>query len=215
MLAEYDIGKESYANLHFAVEGKVILSFSEKLFAYDIIKNETRVLWDAEKNGFDLLKTNVWYYGGNLYFSAITKTLEDVIPTDGSVTDSMIPVNSEYLLTLNMKTKKSSLLVKEPITCFYITEDEIIYMPKVHRTVEIRGQIMPHYNDKIISCDHDGKNPREIFSGLDFWAYTIYRYRDGKIYVSDGYAETFKQSIIEIDTTTGKASVYEGWSLDE
>ena len=96
-----------------------------------------------------------------------------------------------------------------------MTEDEIIYMPTVYRTIKIGCEILPHYNDKIISCDLDGKNPREIFSGLDVWAYSIYRYKDGKLYVSDGYAANIKYSIIEIDTNTGKASVYKGWNFDD
>ena len=215
ILAEYDVGNVFFADLHFVVENKVILSFSEKIVAYDIVKDKTQILWDAEQNGFDLLKNNIWYYGGNLYFSAISETREDNIPTDEALTDSMIPVNSTYLLTLNMKTKKSSLLFSEPINCFYMTEDEIIYMPTVYRTIKIGCEILPHYNDKIISRDLDGKNPREIFSGLDVWAYSIYRYKDGKLYVSDGYAANIKYSIIEIDTNTGKASVYKGWNFDD
>lgn len=215
ILAEYAVGNVMYADLHFVVENKVILSFSEKIFAYDVDKNKTQILWDAEQNGFDLLNNNIWYYGGNLYFSAISETREDNIPTNEGMTETMIPVNSTYLLTLNMKTKKSSLLFSEPINCFYMTEDEIIYMPTVYRTIKIGCEILPHYNDKIISCDLDGKNPREIFSGLDVWAYSIYRYKDGKLYVSDGYAANIKYSIIEIDTNTGKASVYKGWNFDD
>ena len=114
-----------------------------------------------------------------------------------------------------MKTKKSRLLLEEPINCYYMTADEIIYMPKVHRTIEIGGKIMPLYNDKIMSCDFDGNNKREIFSGLDVWAYTIYRVKDGKIYVDNGYAETNKVSKIEIDTNTGTTSVYKDWSYGD
>ena len=211
ILAEYAVGNVMYADLHFVVENKVILSFNDKIFAYDVDKNKTQILWDAEKNGFDSLMNNIWYYDGNLYFSAISETRENNIPTEEGMTETMIPVNSDYLLTLNMKTKRSHLLVEEPINCFYMTADEIIYMPTVYRTIEIGCEILPHYNDKIISCDLDGKNPCEIFSGLDVWAYSIYRYKDGKIYVSDGYAATAKQSIIEIDTTTGTTSVFSGW----
>lgn len=211
ILAEYAVGNVMYAALHFVVENKVILSFNDKIFAYDVDKNKTQILWDAEQNGFDLLKNNIWYYDGNLYFSAISETRENNIPTEEGMTETMIPVNSDYLLTLNMKTKRSHLLVEEPINCFYMTADEIIYMPTVYRTIEIGCEILPHYNDKIISCDLDGKNPREIFSGLDVWAYSIYRYKDGKLYVSDGYAATEKQSIIEIDTNTGTTSVFSGW----
>ena len=39
--------------------------------------------------------------------------------------------------------------------------------------------------------------------------------RDGKLYVSDGYAANITYSIIEIDTNTGKASVYKGWNFDD
>jgi hypothetical protein len=215
ILAEYNPRNTMYAELHFVVENKVILSLTDKILAYDIDKNETLTLFDAEKNGFEMVKADIWYYGGNLYFEAISKTREDNIPTDDDVTEDMIPVNSSYLLTFNMKTKKSRLLLEEPINCYYMTADEIIYMPTVYRTIEIGCEILPHYNDKIISCDLDGKNPREIFSGLDVWAYSIYRYKDGKLYVSDGYAATQKQSIIEIDTNTGTTFVYEGWTYGD
>ena len=58
-------------------------------------------------------------------------------------------------------------------------------------------------------------NKREIFSGLDFWAYTIYRVKDGKIYVDNAYAETHKVSKVEIDTNTGTTSVYKDWYYGE
>ena len=210
ILAEYDPGNAMYANLHFVVEKKVILSLTDKILAYDIDKNETLTLFDSEKNGFDMVTADIWYYGGNLYFEAISKTRESNIPTDDDVTDDMIPVNSSYLLTFNMKTKKSRLLLEEPINCYYMTADEIIYMPKVHRTIEIGGKIMPLYNDKIFACDLDGKNSREIFSGLEIWAYSILAIKDEKIYVHDGYAETAKASIKEIDINTGEVGIYRG-----
>ena len=101
-------------------------------------------------------------------------------------------------------------MFEEPINCFYMTEDEIIYMPKVHNVTEIRGKLMPLYSDKIFACDLDGKNSREIFSGLDIWAYFILAIKDEKIYVNDGYAETVKESIKEIDINTGEVGIYRG-----
>ncbi len=40
ILTEYDVGNFVYVNLHFVVENKVILSFSDQIFAYDIEKKK-------------------------------------------------------------------------------------------------------------------------------------------------------------------------------
>jgi len=210
ILAEYDLGNVTSASLHFVVENKVILSLSKKIFAYDLDKNETITLFDAEKNGFDIIVSDIWYYSGNLYFSALSETRENNIPTAENFPEDVTPVNSRYLIRLNIKTKKFSLMFEEPINCFYMTENEIIYMPKVNNVTEIGGKLMPLYSDKIFACDLDGKNSREIFSGLEIWAYSILAIKDEKIYVNDGYAETVKASIKEIDINTGEVGIYRG-----
>ena len=194
----------------FASGNKVFLRTSKKISVYSTDKNKIQTLWDAEENGFYCIYGDIWYYGGNLYFLASSETPKSDIPTDERYSEVEVPMSYSYLISLNIKTKKSSVLLDMPINCFYMTENEIIYIPMVHAVTEIGGKLMPFFNDRICASDLDGSNPREIFSDLDVWAIVILEYNNGKIYVSDGYAETEKVSTWVIDINTGEVGIYRG-----
>lgn len=205
VIAEYENFTASNS-LCFVADGIAVFCEYNRIYACNIDTGVTENLWIPSSEGYDIVNTNVTYYNGLIYFTASAEAREELVPEDPDYYANMTTTSS-YLLSLNPKTKKATLITKEPINSYYIEDDRIYYIPKALGTIQIGDRIMPRFSaNEVYSFDLNGRNKEKVCSFDGIFEYDILYMNDSIICVQDYYGETFSTSYCVIDRLTGEVT---------
>jgi outer membrane protein assembly factor BamB len=179
---------------------------AENISVCDVATGKTEILWTAESRGYDVVNSNLSYYDGLIYFTALSAAREELVPEDPDYYANMT-TTSTYLFSLDPKTKKSTLITEEPINSYYIEDDRIYYIPKALGTIQFGDRIMPRFSaNEVYSFDLNGRNKEKVCSFDGIFVYDILYMNDSIICVQDYYGENFSTSYCVIDRLTGEVT---------
>ncbi len=206
VIAEYENFTASNS-LCFVSDGIAVFCESNRIYACDIDTGGTETLWVPSSEGYDIVNTNIAYYNGLIYFTASAQAREELVPEDPEFFSESTSTVSSYLISLNPKNKKATLLTKEPINSFYIADGRIYYIPKALGTIQLGDRIIMRLSAKeVYSFDLKGRNKEKVCSFDGIFVYDILYINDDVICVQDYYGETFTTSYCVIDRHTGEVT---------
>jgi hypothetical protein len=183
-LAEYTSGSE---HIVCVAGDTVITSNGSKISSYDVSKKKKSELFNAEKSGFRLLLAErSYYYDGKLYFKA-EKDMPSILEADeGFKEDWKTP--DDYLIALDIKSKKWEKVFDFPVSLFCVTEDRIYYVKKKYRLIPLK-EFALSINDVFIAYVDSSICSQPIGGGEESVNYTnenisineIFSIKDGKM----------------------------------
>ena len=183
VLAEY---KGVYDRIVLVEGDTVITSDESSLYAFDISKKKRTELFNAKNNGFRLILTErSYYYDGKLYFLA-EKDMPSILEADeGFKEDWKTP--DDYLIALDIKSKKWEKVFDFPVSLFCVTEDGIFYVKKKYRllltsnfALSIHDVLTVYGDSSICSQPIGGGEEQVLYTNEKISFNEIFTVKDGK-----------------------------------
>ncbi|MBO5702184.1 MAG: DUF5050 domain-containing protein, partial [Clostridia bacterium] len=183
-LAEYKTGSE---HIVCVVGNTVITASGNNISSYDISKKKITEIFNAEKSGFRLIFAETsYYYDGKLYFLA-EKDMPSVVEAEEGFRESW-KTPDDYLIALDIKTKKWEKAVDDPVSLFCVTEDRIYYVKKKYRLIPITefalsiNDVLTVYGDSSICSQPIGGGDEQVHYTNEKISYNeIFSIKNGKL----------------------------------
>ena len=184
VLAEY----RNYNERIVLVDGDTVITSDESsLYAFDVSKKKRTEIFNAKNNGFRLIETErSYYYNGNLYFLA-KKYLPSVAEADEDFKEDW-KTPDDYLIALDIKSKKWEKVFDFPVSLFCVTEDRIYYVKKKYRliplkefTLSINDVFIAYVDSSICSQPIGGGEERVVYTNDKISYNEIFSVKNGRI----------------------------------